>query len=93
MIETTVNGVIVTVRVQPRAARAGVAGTRAGALLVRLHAPPVEGAANGELIEVLAGACARPRSAVSIVSGERGRLKRVRIDGISRSEFLRRVRL
>ena len=84
MIETTVNGVVVTVRVQPRASRAGLAGIRGDALLVRLNAPPVDGAANAELIEVLAAACGRPKSAVSIVSGERGRTKRVRIDGVTR---------
>jgi uncharacterized protein len=83
MIEATVNGIIVTVRVQPRAARAGLAGVRAGAVLVRLNAPPVDGKANDELIGVMAAACDRPRSAVRIVSGERGRMKRVRIDGIS----------
>lgn len=70
-------------RVQPRAARSGVAGSRAGALVVRLNAPPVEGAANRELIEVLAAACGVPKRAVTIVSGEHGRLKRVSIEGIT----------
>ena len=56
MIESTPEGVVITVRVIPRAARSGVAGTRDGALLVRLNAPPVDGAANAELIEVVAAA-------------------------------------
>jgi hypothetical protein len=59
-----------------------VAGTRGDALLVRLHAPPVEGAANDELIQVIAAALSVPKRAVSIVSGERSRQKRVRVVGI-----------
>jgi uncharacterized protein (TIGR00251 family) len=76
-------GVILSVRVIPRAGRSGLAGTRDGALLVRLTAPPVEGAANAELIEVLSRALGVPKRAVSIESGERGRLKRVRVDGVT----------
>ena len=82
MIQRTADGVIVSVRVVPRAAKSGVAGTRGGALLVRLTAPPVEGAANAELIEVMAAALGVPKRMVSIVSGERARQKRVHIAGI-----------
>jgi uncharacterized protein (TIGR00251 family) len=56
---------------------------RGNALLVRLHAAPVDGAANAELIEVLAEALSVPKRAVSIVSGERSRQKRVRIEGVT----------
>lgn len=56
---------------------------RGGALLVRLNAAPVDGAANAELIEILAQALDVSKRAVSIVTGERGRQKRVRIDGMT----------
>ena len=49
---------------------------------MRLHAPPVEGAANHELIDVIARALAVPKRAVSIASGERSRQKSVRVSGI-----------
>jgi uncharacterized protein (TIGR00251 family) len=75
--------VILDVRVIPRAARPGLAGTRHGALLVRLSAPPVEGAANAELIQVLAKALDVPKRQVTIVAGERGRLKRVKLEGVT----------
>jgi uncharacterized protein (TIGR00251 family) len=75
--------VILDVRVIPRAARPGLAGTRHGAILVRLSAPPVEGAANAELIQVLAKALDVPKRQVTIVAGERGRLKRVRVEGLT----------
>jgi uncharacterized protein (TIGR00251 family) len=56
---------------------------RDGALLVRLQSPPVEGAANAELIQILAKALRVPRGSISIVAGERSRQKRVRIEGVS----------
>ena len=74
---------IIDVRVIPRAGKSGIAGRRDDALLVRLNAPPVDGAANAELIEVLADALGVPKRAVSIVSGERSRQKRVRIQGVT----------
>ena len=74
---------IIDVRVIPRAGKSGIAGMRGDALLVRLHAAPVDGAANAELIEVLAEALGVPKRAVSIASGERSRQKRVRIEGVT----------
>jgi uncharacterized protein (TIGR00251 family) len=50
---------------------------------VRLAAPPVDGAANDALIEFLASAFAVRRSAVRILSGEKGRRKRVAIAGVT----------
>ena len=82
MIQSTADGIIINIRVVPRAGKSGLAGTRGDALLVRLHAPPVEGAANGELIDVIATVLDVPRRAVSIVAGERSRTKRVRVSGI-----------
>jgi uncharacterized protein len=82
VIQSTSNAIIISVRVIPRAGTSGLAGTRGEALLVRLHAPPIEGAANEELIGVIAEALAVPKRAVSIASGARSRQKRVRVAGI-----------
>ena len=83
MITSTAQGVIINIRVIPRSSRPGVAGTRDNALLVRLRAPPLEGAANNELVEVLARAFAVPRRTIAIVAGERSRAKRVAVMGIT----------
>jgi hypothetical protein len=88
MITAVPGGVMLSVRVIPRAGRAGLAGTRGRALLVRLTAPPVEGAANAELVDVLAKALRVPKRQVTIVAGDRTRLKRVRVDGVT-EEFVR----
>ena len=85
---STADGVILAVRVIPRARKTEIAGTRDGALLVRLAAPPVEGAANDALIDFLATRLGAPRRAVRIVSGERGRQKRVAIAGMKADQVL-----
>jgi uncharacterized protein (TIGR00251 family) len=82
-ITSVPGGVVFDVRVIPRAAKSGVAGVRDAAVLVRLNAPPVEGAANEELIEVVAGALGVARRAVTLVSGARSRQKRVQVLGVS----------
>jgi hypothetical protein len=50
---------------------------------VRLAAPPVEGAANQELIRLLARALEVPRGSVEIISGQTSKLKQVRVEGTS----------
>ena len=76
-----------SVRVVPRASKPGIAGVRDGALLVRLQSPPVEGAANAELIELIAKAFGAAKRDVSMESGERSKLKRVAIERLDRSRF------
>jgi uncharacterized protein (TIGR00251 family) len=56
---------------------------RGGALLVRIAAAPVDGAANDELIDVLCDVLDVPKRAVSILSGERSRQKRIQIEGLT----------
>ena len=83
MIRTTATGVELDVRVIPRAKRTAFDGERGDALLVRLAAAPVDGAANKVLIHYLADTFGVAGQAVRIISGERGRRKRVAIDGVS----------
>jgi uncharacterized protein (TIGR00251 family) len=75
-------GTIFRVRVQPRAARHARGGAREGALVVRLTALPVEGAANRALTRLLGRTLGVAPSAVTIVSGGGGRSKRVAVAGI-----------
>ena len=79
------------VRVIPRAGRSGFAGLRDGALLVRLAAAPVDGAANDELISLLARTLKIAKRDVTIVSGERSRTKRIRIAGLDRGQALAKL--
>ena len=70
------------VRVIPRAARTRVDGMRGAALLIRLAAPPVDGAANDTLVAFLADALDLPRRNITIVAGEKSRAKRIQIVGL-----------
>jgi len=83
--------VIVAVRVIPRSSKSAITGLRGEALLVRLNAPPVDGAANEALIELLAKAFGRPHRDISLVSGAKSRDKRVAIEGLSGADFKARL--
>ncbi|MDR1853823.1 MAG: DUF167 domain-containing protein [Azoarcus sp.] len=81
---------LLTLHVQPGAKRTGFAGLYGEAAKLRLAAPPVDGKANAALCAYLAEICAAPKSAVTLVSGETSRAKRVRIAaGEGRAERLR----
>lgn len=84
-------GVTLDLLIQPRASRTELAGIHDGAWRVRIAAPPVDGAANATLIEFLSKRLGVRRADIEIVSGERGRRKRVLIAGASRLEILKRL--
>jgi uncharacterized protein (TIGR00251 family) len=74
------------VRVQPGASAAGIAGLYDTALKVRVRAPALENRANEELCALFAELLKRPKSAVRILSGERGRTKRIEILGVTAAQ-------
>jgi uncharacterized protein (TIGR00251 family) len=92
MLQITENpstqSVVFQVRVQPRAGREEVVGETDGVLKVRLQAPAIEGRANEALIAFLSRVLKRPKAAVRISSGERSRLKRVEVTGVTRNDIL-----
>lgn len=70
---------ILTLRVQPRASRNEVIGPHGEALKVRICAAPVEGAANLQLQRLFAELCAVSPAQITLISGETGRNKRLRV--------------
>ena len=88
-ISPTAGGVRVTVRVQPRAASSGIVGRHGEALKVRLTAPPVEGAANRALVDLLAETFRISRGAITIVSGAGARTKVVELAGVTEDHVRR----
>jgi hypothetical protein len=79
------------VSVVPRASRSRVIGTLGDRIKVQLAAPPVDGAANAELVELLAELLAVPRRSIAIVRGESSRRKTVRIEGGDVDAICRRL--
>ncbi|NMG73871.1 DUF167 domain-containing protein [Aromatoleum diolicum] len=72
---------VLTLHIQPGAKKTEFVGLHGEAMKVRLAAPPVDGKANAALCAYLARFCGVGRSAVTLISGEASRAKRVRIDG------------
>ncbi len=73
---------LLAVRVQPRAKRDEIVGERAGAVVVRLTAPPLDGRANVALCRLIAERAGVARSAVRVVRGQAARDKLVAVDGL-----------
>jgi uncharacterized protein (TIGR00251 family) len=71
------------IHVRLGASRPGVTGVHGGSLAVRVGARPVEGAANREVLAVLARALGVGTTALELASGARARDKRVLVRGLS----------
>jgi uncharacterized protein (TIGR00251 family) len=80
------------VRATPRARSSGIVGVRQGALAVRLAAPPAEGAANDELVALLARALGIPKRDIAIVHGHGSRTKLVTLRGMAPDDVRARLR-
>ena len=78
-------GVVLRLHIQPGAKKTEVVGLHGEALKIRLAAPPVDGKANACLLAFLAKQLDVAKSAVSLISGDSSRAKRVRVAGIDPS--------
>jgi uncharacterized protein (TIGR00251 family) len=77
----------VAIRLQPRARRDEVVGARAGAIVIRVTAPPVDGRANAALCAFIAKRLRIPPSRVRVVRGQTSRDKVVRVEGVAQDEL------
>jgi uncharacterized protein YggU (UPF0235/DUF167 family) len=82
---------LLSIRVTPRAARERLAAGPDGGYVAHVTAPPVEGAANDALCRLVAKAAGVAPSRVSVVRGQRGRQKVVRVDGVEEADLLARL--
>jgi len=90
-IRESASGARVELRVVPRSPRDAVSGVRDTRLVVRVTAPPVEGAANRAVLGVLSKALAVPRRDLRILAGETGRNKVVEVAGMSAAALRARL--
>jgi len=81
----------VTVRVTPRGGRDAIDGWRDTVLAVRVAAAPADGAANQAVVRLVAKAARVPASRVRLVSGARGRMKTLEVEGLSTEELRSRL--
>lgn len=83
--------VLLRVRLQPRARGDEIVGERAGSLLVRVTAPPLEGRANDALCRLLARATGVAPGRATVVKGASARDKVVRLRGASAADVGERL--
>ncbi|NTU53383.1 MAG: DUF167 domain-containing protein [Chlorobiaceae bacterium] len=77
------DAVSLSVRVQPRSSKSGVAGRYGEQIRICLKSAPVDNAANKECCELVAKALGVPRSAVSVMNGASSRSKVLKVDGLT----------
>ena len=82
---------LLSIKVIPRARRTEISGRRGDAILIRLAAPPVDGAANEALIAFLAERLGVPRRQITIVRGATSRDKTVAVEGLPPAEIAARL--
>jgi uncharacterized protein len=78
--------VIVEVTVVARSAKSALVGLLDGRIKIKVAAVPVEGRANAELIKFLAKKLKVPKSGIELVSGQTGKRKTLKIEGITEAE-------
>ncbi|MEZ5307309.1 MAG: DUF167 domain-containing protein [Pyrinomonadaceae bacterium] len=87
-VRETESGVFLDIRVSPRSSRSGVTEVSEGRLKVRLNSPPVDGAANKEIVRLFSKLTGKAKSLVNIDSGEKSRNKTLHISDITKAELL-----
>lgn len=85
------DGCVLSIHVQPGARGAGVVGEHGDALKIRIDSPPIEGRANLALIAFLASHLGLAKGALTLLSGESSRRKRVLVTGLPATALLQRL--
>ena len=86
------DGVLLSIKLQPRASDNKIVDTTGGELRVRVTAPPVDSAANEALIRFLAEELDLPRNRVTLVRGHTSRHKTVKVSDVSADSVLEKLK-
>jgi uncharacterized protein len=82
---------IFDIAVSPKSSRSMISLGPGNSIKVYLNAPPVDGKANAELVSLFSKKLKIPKSNITIVSGEKGKKKRIAIKGLSREAILEKL--
>lgn len=86
-IRETPSGVILKVRIQPRASSDEIVGLHGDTLKIRIAAPPVDSAANESLVKLLSKKLDIPKSQIQLIKGQTARNKNLLLSGLKTSEL------
>lgn len=81
--------VLLSVRVQPRSRTNAIVGVRDKSLLLKVNAPPVDGAANEAVVALLAKELNLPKSTFSVQQGTKSREKSVKVEHVTVDNVLK----
>lgn len=81
--------VLLSVRVQPRSRQNAIVGVRDNSLLLKVNAPPVDGAANDAVINLLAKVMHLPKSTFHVEQGTKSREKTIQVEHLSVADVLK----
>lgn len=82
------DGVLLSVKLQPRASRNEIGEPLGGELRIKVTAPPVDAAANESLVRLLAGRIGCARSKVELLRGQTSRHKLLKLHGLKAADVL-----
>jgi len=85
------DGVLLSVKVQPRAAKNQISGAQGNELKIHVAAPPVDSAANEALVEFLAKKFGCGRNRIEIIRGHKSRHKTLKLYGFVLEEIFRKI--
>src|SRR5947209_18925319 len=86
------DGVILSVKLQPRASANSIEAPLGNELRVKVTAPPVDAAANEALIRLLAEQLGVPRNRIELLRGHTSRHKQLKLYGVSVAQLLSKVK-
>ncbi|MFQ5559278.1 MAG: DUF167 domain-containing protein [Nitrospinota bacterium] len=88
-IEEQDGAVCIKLRIQPRASKNEITGPYGDALKIKITSPPVDGRANDTCLRFLAGELGVRAGDMTILSGLKGRSKRLKITGLDRAGLVK----
>ncbi len=90
-IRSQPDGVLLAIKLQPRASRNEIGEMLGDELRIKVTAPPVDAAANEALVRLLAEQLDCPRSQVSLIRGQTSRHKTIKIYGLKMEDALKKL--
>ncbi len=80
--------IFINVKVVPRSSKSEITGELDGALKIKLKSPPIDGAANAELIKLLSKTFGVSKNEIEIVGGQTSKLKQIKISNLKSEKIL-----
>ena len=90
-LKDTAEGIIVSIRISPNAAKNSVIGYTDDYLKIKISSPPIENKANKKLIEYLSEIFDIPKSKVSFVFGEKSKIKRILLSNLAKEDAIKKI--